>query len=106
MICKDPSNNPEPGLYVAGWLGTGPTGVILTTMNGAFAVARTICEDFEANKIAHDEQKPGLDTTRKRIVTWKGWQQIDKAEEAEGKKHGKPREKIVRVDEMLKVAGV
>ncbi|CAD7076894.1 unnamed protein product [Hermetia illucens] len=106
VICKDPSNNPEPGLYVAGWLGTGPTGVILTTMNGAFAVARTICEDFEANKIAHDEQKPGLDTTGKRIVTWKGWQQIDKAEEAEGKKHGKPREKIVHVDEMLKVAGV
>lgn len=98
----------DKGLYVAGWLGTGPTGVILTTMNGAFTVAKTLSEDVFSNFINTDEAKPGLDNAFKSlpIVTWQGWQKINKEEVKRGSKVGKPREKIVKIDEMLRVAGL
>lgn len=98
----------DKGLYVAGWLGTGPTGVILTTMNGAFGVAKTMCDDILAKKIVTEIKKEGLENVLKSqaIVTWQGWQKIDEEECKRGSLVGKPREKIVKIDEMLKVAGV
>lgn len=96
----------ENGLYVSGWLGTGPTGVILTTMNNSFTVADGICKDFESLLINVRETKPGIDLTGKRVVTWDKWEKIDRSEQEAGAKIGKPREKIVDVETMLKVAGV
>uniref|UniRef100_T1GC91 Uncharacterized protein n=1 Tax=Megaselia scalaris TaxID=36166 RepID=T1GC91_MEGSC len=96
----------ERGLYAAGWLGTGPTGVILTTMNGAFGVAKNIVDDFNSNLIEAGENKPGLDTRQLRAVTWDKWEKIDKAEIEAGKPKGKPREKIVDIEKMLEIAGV
>ncbi|XP_055839477.1 NADPH:adrenodoxin oxidoreductase, mitochondrial [Episyrphus balteatus] len=96
----------DKGLYVAGWLGTGPTGVILTTMNGAFGVAKAICDDVEQNFIDTETQKSGLDISDKRVVTWKGWTEIDKYEVEIGKAKGKPREKLIDIEKMLKIAGV
>lgn len=95
----------EKGLYVSGWLGTGPTGVILTTMNNSFSVAHAVCEDFKTGVIHSNVAKPGLDDllVDKTIVTWDGWNRIDKAEVEAGKKYDKPREKIVNVKEMLKL---
>ncbi|XP_053682905.1 NADPH:adrenodoxin oxidoreductase, mitochondrial [Sabethes cyaneus] len=94
----------EKGLYVSGWLATGPTGVILTTMNGSFGVANSICKDFHNNVIRASESKPGLDLNGRRVVTWAGWQAIDKEECRRGTQQGKPREKIVSLDEMLRIA--
>ncbi|KAG4078839.1 hypothetical protein HA402_007389 [Bradysia odoriphaga] len=93
----------EKGLYVSGWLATGPTGVILTTMNNSFSVAHTVCEDFKTGAISSSPTKPGLDDllVNKTVVTWEGWNRIDKAEIEAGKIHQKPREKIVNVKEML-----
>ncbi|XP_005174858.1 NADPH:adrenodoxin oxidoreductase, mitochondrial [Musca domestica] len=98
----------DPGLYTAGWLATGPTGVILTTMNVAFSVAKTICDDIGAKKIPREESKPGLvDLLKdKRYVSWQAWEKIDAEETKRGQAVGKPREKIVNIEEMLKVAGV
>ncbi|EDW02330.1 GH21932 [Drosophila grimshawi] len=106
-VLKDNSSKSvEPGLYVAGWLGTGPTGVILTTMNGAFAVAKTICDDIAAKSFDTDALKPGFEPANKSVVTWSGWNRIDQYERAVGKAKGKPREKIVTIQEMLRIAGV
>ncbi|XP_061392557.1 NADPH:adrenodoxin oxidoreductase, mitochondrial [Musca vetustissima] len=98
----------DPGLYTAGWLATGPTGVILTTMNVAFSVAKTICDDVVAKKISTEDSKPGLmDLLKdKRYVNWQAWERIDAEETKRGQAIGKPREKIVSVEEMLKVAGL
>lgn len=96
----------ENGLYVSGWLGTGPTGVILTTMNNSFGVADGICKDFDSLLINVRESKPGIDLNGKRVVTWDKWEKINKSEQEAGAKIGKPREKIVDVENMLKVAGV
>lgn len=95
----------ENGLYVSGWLATGPTGVILTTMNNSFGVADLICRDFKNDVIRVKEAKPGLDLSGKEFVTWGGWKAIDAEECQRGQAKGKPREKIVHVDEMLRIAG-
>lgn len=96
----------EPGLYVAGWLASGPTGVILTTMNGAFAVAKTICDDITAKAFDTASTKPGFEVGSQRIVSWDGWLRIDQQECEAGKSKGKPREKIVDIEHMLTIAGV
>uniref|UniRef100_A0A1Q3FXU0 NADPH:adrenodoxin oxidoreductase, mitochondrial n=1 Tax=Culex tarsalis TaxID=7177 RepID=A0A1Q3FXU0_CULTA len=95
----------ETGLYTSGWLATGPTGVILTTMNNSFGVADLICKDFHNNVIRVKEAKPGLELAGKNVVTWNGWKAIDAEECRRGAEKGKPREKIVKVDEMLSIAG-
>ncbi|XP_037716842.1 NADPH:adrenodoxin oxidoreductase, mitochondrial [Drosophila subpulchrella] len=102
----DASGNVDPGLYVAGWLGTGPTGVIVTTMNGAFSVAKNICDDIAANVLDTSSAKPGFDADGKSVVTWDGWRRINDFEIEAGKAKGKPREKIVSINDMLRVAGV
>lgn len=38
------------GLYCAGWLATGPRGVIVDTMNEAFNVAQGILNDWKSGK--------------------------------------------------------
>lgn len=106
VLLNKNSQDIDKGLYVAGWLGTGPTGVILTTMNVAFGVAKTICDDILSHNICTKEAKPGLDVNNKRIVSWKHWQKIDKHEQEIGKSKGKPREKLTNIEEMLKIAGV
>lgn len=93
----------ERGLYVSGWLGTGPTGVILTTMNNSFLVAKNLCEDIH-NKRIDCSHKPGLDiTVYPMVVNWKDWIKIDKYETKLGASSGKPREKLLYTSEMLKI---
>ena len=100
----------DHGLYTGGWLATGPTGVILTTMNNAFRVASLICEDFQNDKVPHsNEAKPGLTVEDsllrgKRVVDWAAWERIDEAEQKLGAPKNKPREKFYSTEEMLKVA--
>uniref|UniRef100_A0A1A9ZUR3 NADPH:adrenodoxin oxidoreductase, mitochondrial n=1 Tax=Glossina pallidipes TaxID=7398 RepID=A0A1A9ZUR3_GLOPL len=107
VSCKH-EHTVDPGLYVAGWLATGPTGVILTTMNNAFLVAKAICDDITIGNLKVDETKPGVAEwlKTKPVVTWKGWNKIDIEEVKRGQLLGKPREKIVKIEELLTVASL
>lgn len=96
-------------LYVAGWLGTGPVGVILHTMGNAFQVAKVMCDDL--SKLNSDHRKAGFEEVKKTIsknndnvIDWTGWEKIDMFEVEQGKKIGKPREKICDVEKMIEVA--
>lgn len=94
----------ENGLYVSGWLGTGPVGVILTTMSNSFAVAETLCNDWKENRI-EKVSKNGIDFSQyKESISWSQWQKINSAEVANGTKIGKPREKFLNISEMLAAA--
>lgn len=95
-------------LYAAGWLATGPTGVILTTMTNAFAIGELMCKDLH---LKEGEHKPGFDTIQSvlkqknvQLVDWNGWLKIDEYEKEQGAKLGKPREKILNIKKMLEIA--
>lgn len=98
----DNNGDISPGLYVGGWLRTGPTGVILTTMSNAFEVAENICKDFkEMQNVEHKSGFQGLNIHN--YITWKDWQKIDKVELSKGKALGKCREKLLNIQEMLEI---
>uniref|UniRef100_A0A182PVJ2 NADPH:adrenodoxin oxidoreductase, mitochondrial n=1 Tax=Anopheles epiroticus TaxID=199890 RepID=A0A182PVJ2_9DIPT len=94
----------ETGLYASGWLATGPTGVILTTMNNSFGVADLVCRDFASNTIRLNGSRPGLDLTGRTYVSWNGWKAIDSEEVRLGQAKGKPREKLTSIETMLQIA--
>uniref|UniRef100_A0A3Q3BQ16 NADPH:adrenodoxin oxidoreductase, mitochondrial n=1 Tax=Haplochromis burtoni TaxID=8153 RepID=A0A3Q3BQ16_HAPBU len=99
------------GLYCSGWLKTGPTGVIATTMNNSFDTARSILEDMDSGTLDMSAAKPGsqsisalLEKRGVKPVTFSDWEKIDNVEMKRGESRGKPREKLLTVEEMLHVA--
>nr|CAH7749364.1 unnamed protein product [Callosobruchus chinensis] len=106
-VVMNSSYKVKKGLYVCGWLATGPRGVILNTMNGAFEAADVILKDITEGHLTnepkggYDDVKKGLNT---QVVEWKDWLKIDKKEQEDGARLGKPREKITDIAEMLKIA--
>jgi adrenodoxin-NADP+ reductase len=102
-IFKKNSNEIDIGLYTAGWLATGPQGVILTTMNNSFGVAQKIIDDVNSGILKNSETKPKLNFKSLPYVSWKDWEKINEQEIENGKCNNKPREKIFNVNEMLKV---
>ncbi|XP_040923010.1 NADPH:adrenodoxin oxidoreductase, mitochondrial [Toxotes jaculatrix] len=99
------------GLYCSGWLKTGPTGVIATTMNNSFDTARSLVEDMESGALDVSAAKPGsqiisalLEERGVKPVTFSDWEKIDSVEMKRGEAAGKPREKLLTVEEMLQVA--
>lgn len=108
-VIKNINGKSTDSLYTAGWVSTGPTGVILTTMSNSFSTADAICNYIKNNKIV---SKPGFEMIRcdlrksgSPVVRWSGWEKIDDFEQKEGQKVGKPREKIVDVTKMLEIGG-
>ena len=95
----------DDGVYCAGWIATGPTGVIVDTMTSSFQVARTILADIESGRVSGT--KSGFDGVRDilriehRIVTFPDWEKIDTMERELGRTEGKPREKIMDVSAMM-----
>uniref|UniRef100_A0A093V2T4 NADPH:adrenodoxin oxidoreductase, mitochondrial n=1 Tax=Talaromyces marneffei PM1 TaxID=1077442 RepID=A0A093V2T4_TALMA len=111
-----------PGLYCAGWVKRGPTGVIASTMMDAFGTADSIAADWEAFKSSSEAKISFLNSTsggstglgwegvraeamqRGLLPTsWDDWQRIDSVEKDRGKAKGKPRQKFGHVEEMLNI---
>ncbi|KAJ0181112.1 hypothetical protein K1T71_003197 [Dendrolimus kikuchii] len=105
-VLDDNSEDKLAKLYVAGWLGTGPVGVILHTMGNAFQVAKVMCDDLK--NVKHDKRDGFSAISRimnsDQIVDWNGWERINKYEIEQGQSKGKPREKICNVNKMIEVA--
>lgn len=102
-VQRPDGNGNEHGLYVSGWLGTGPTGVILTTMSNSFSVAKNICDDIQGGRI-DCSHKPGLEVLKfPSTFAWSDWLKIDRYERKAGVPGGKPREKILTVAQMLEL---
>lgn len=104
------------GLYCAGWVKRGPTGVIASTMQDAFTSADVIAYDWDNDvpflNDAHGDNKSthlGWEGVRAEVeargvrpLSWADWKRIDTAERARGEKKGKEREKFASVEEMLR----
>jgi ferredoxin/flavodoxin---NADP+ reductase len=100
----------EPGVYCAGWIKRGPTGVIGTNKKDATETVELLLEDVAAGRLV-----PKPDTTAAavdallvergvRFVEYTGWTAIDEVERAAGAKSGRPRVKLCSWDELLAAA--
>lgn len=107
-----------PGMYCAGWVKNGPTGVIASTMEDSFLSGDTIAEDWTGHARFIDgkslegaeERKHGwegvvaeAESRGCRRVSWEDWLRIDGVEKERGKLKGKEREKFLSVGDMLAV---
>ena len=99
-----------PGIYVSGWVKTGPTGVIATTMYSAFETADNLVKDWNEGKEFLEPEsevkgwegfKGEVEKVGGRPVEWDGWKGIEGEEERRGGFVGKEREKIVDIQEMI-----
>lgn len=103
-----------PGMYCAGWVKRGPTGVIASTLDDAFTTADVLANDWEhgVKFLPSDGEsgKGGFEVVKKelgdrgvRVVSWRDWEAIDAEERRRGQGRGKEREKITRIGEMMAV---
>jgi ferredoxin--NADP+ reductase len=111
-----------PGEYVVGWIKRGPSGVIGTnkkdaqetvdamladivgpdsSSNGSSPPARQSHEPARSSAEAIEEL---LRTRQPQLVPYAGWEAIDRHERALGEPSGRPRVKLTRIDELLRVA--
>ena len=102
----DDSGAPFPGVYCAGWIKRGPTGVIGTNKKDAVETVDLLLEDAAAGRLDR-----GLDPDAGQVdellaergvevVTYPGWEAIDEIECAAGEPLGRPRVKLVTWDEL------
>ncbi len=123
------SGAPLPGEYVVGWIKRGPSGVIGTNKKDAQETVDAILADLTPNAdsdgegvgssdigdsdapFGHVPDTPDpsavetlLRDRQPELVTYSGWESIDRHERALGEPSGRPRVKLTRLDELLRVA--
>uniref|UniRef100_A0A2K5REX7 NADPH:adrenodoxin oxidoreductase, mitochondrial n=1 Tax=Cebus imitator TaxID=2715852 RepID=A0A2K5REX7_CEBIM len=103
--------SPLSGLYCSGWVKRGPTGVIATTMTDSFLTGQTLLQDLKAGLLPSGP-RPGsaaiqalLSSRGVQPVSFSDWEKLDAEEVARGQSTGKPREKLVDPQEMLRLLG-
>ena len=93
--------------YVAGWIKTGPRGVIASTMFDSFETAESLLEDIAIERIelkqlgAWNRIEDKLREKCHRWTTFNDWRKLDEIEKSLGSEKGKIREKIGSIEEML-----
>lgn len=99
-----------PGLYCVGWARRGPSGTIGTNRPDGFSTIDKIEQDYDSGVLGsiRKEGRPGFDRLAEArnldVVTFRDWKKIEEAEE-KAAREGAPREKFVRVEEMIRARG-
>jgi ferredoxin--NADP+ reductase len=99
-----------PGVYCAGWIKRGPTGIIGTNKKDATETVELLLEDVRAGRIAPADEVTAeavdalLDERGVRRVVYAGWLGIDTLERSRGESLGRPRVKLVTWDELLEAS--
>ena len=97
----------SPGVYVAGWIKRGPTGVIGTNKKDATETVELLLDDLRdaPRRGTPAEEIDALLLGRGvRLVLYPGWTSIDVVERAAGERIGRPRVKLCTWDELLDAA--
>uniref|UniRef100_A0A8C0E304 NADPH:adrenodoxin oxidoreductase, mitochondrial n=1 Tax=Balaenoptera musculus TaxID=9771 RepID=A0A8C0E304_BALMU len=100
-----------PGLYCSGWVKRGPTGVITTTMTDSFVTGQILLQDLKAGLLPSGP-RPGYAAVKALLssrgvwpVSFSDWEKLDAEEVSRGQGVGKPREKLLDPQEMLRLLG-
>ncbi len=96
----------QPGLYTVGWAKRGARGGIGAGRADAEETAEAIVADFNEGSLVASgaDLAETLASTSIAVVTADGWRAIDEHERTAGVATGRPRQKLVRVEDMLQVA--
>jgi ferredoxin--NADP+ reductase len=104
----DETGLPIPGLYAAGWIKRGPTGVIGTNKKDATETVDLLLEDARGGLLpARESAERPEDLLAARgveAVMYPGWTAIDVLERGRGEEQGRPRIKLCTWDELLAAA--
>jgi ferredoxin--NADP+ reductase len=109
------SGRPLAGEYVVGWIKRGPSGVIGTNKKDAQETVDAIFADLHSangnSAAGHSPTEPDAQAVERllrerqpQLVTYEGWEAIDRHEKALGESSGRPRVKVTSIDEMLRIA--
>jgi ferredoxin--NADP+ reductase len=102
---------PCAGLYAAGWIKRGPSGVIGTNRPDAGETVKCMVEDLEAGTaLAPTDTDPAslpklLEERGITYFTFEDWKKLDEIELARGEEQGRPRVKFVTVEEISAALG-
>jgi len=97
----------RPGLYAAGWIKRGPSGVIGTNKKDAAETVELLLEDARGGALpprGEGTLEALLAERGVEAVPYAGWEAIDRAERAAGEPHGRPRVKLCSWDALLAAA--
>ena len=109
-VLDKPGGRAVKGLYTAGWIKRGATGVIGTNKTDSAETVDSMLEDFAAG--AHlNPDKPDefitklLERRKPEHVSYREWKKIDEEEKKTGESRGRPRVKYTRIEDILKSLG-
>jgi ferredoxin--NADP+ reductase len=97
------------GVYCAGWIKRGPTGVIGTNKKDATETVELLLEDVREGRLPSGESsaEAPLELLAERgveVVVYAGWEAIDRLELSRGAEHGRERIKLCTWEELLGAA--
>ena len=106
----DERGEPLPGVYCAGWIKRGPSGVIGTNKKDATQTVGHLLADAREGALIPQAAPAGqverlLAERGVAYVTHEGWEAIDALERARGAEQGRPRVKLCSWAELLGAAG-
>jgi ferredoxin/flavodoxin---NADP+ reductase len=106
----DDNGHVMPGEYVVGWIKRGPVGVIGTNKKDAADTVARIVEDVAVGAINVPSAPGDADTVAQvlsdraaGLIRWDGWIRIDAHERGRGEALGRPRVKLVSIEEMIAI---
>jgi ferredoxin--NADP+ reductase len=105
-VLAEPGGAALPGVYTAGWIKRGPSGVIGTNKKCAHETVDNLLEDLAAGRLPEPRRSAqdldGLLAERTpQRVDYAGWERIDAHERLAGEAQGRPRVKLTSRDELL-----
>ncbi|MDX6231409.1 MAG: ferredoxin/flavodoxin---NADP+ reductase [Nocardioidaceae bacterium] len=97
------------GMYVAGWMKRGPSGVIGTNKSDSQETVRSLLDDYAAGRLDAPATEmhafSALIAERQpAALALDDWKRIDKTERNLGRASGRPRTKLVSVEELVATA--
>lgn len=98
------------GEYAVGWIKRGPTGIIGTNKRDAQETVDSLLEDLDAERLPapRDPDRDSLEALlaerQPDVVSYAGWQAVDRAEREAGEPHGRPRVKLCSFEELLEAS--
>jgi ferredoxin/flavodoxin---NADP+ reductase len=109
-ILDPASGEHRRGEYAVGWIKRGPTGIIGTNKKDAQETIDLLIEDLSEDRLRTpsspegDEVEELLRERKPEVVTYAGWEAIDRRERERGEPHGRPRVKYCTFEELLEAA--